>query len=62
MNRELTVTLTECTVFIFTLRTLARQPLQIKLNGPIHLLGRVEFMVWQIESDVKKENVIIYTV
>lgn len=55
MNRELTVTLTECTVFIFTLRTLVKQPLQIKLNGPIHWLVCVEFMLWQIEkNDVKR--------
>lgn len=60
MNRELTVTLTECTVFIFTLRTLVRQPLQIKLNGPIHWLVCVEFMLWEIDQGgVKKEKVTI---
>lgn len=57
MNRELTVTLTECTVFIFTLRTLVKQPLEIKLNGPTHWLVCAEFMLWQIEeNDVKKEK------
>lgn len=64
MNRELTVTLTECTVFIFTLRTLVKQPLEIKLNGPTHWLVCAEFMLWQIEeNDVKKEKqIIIYNV
>ncbi len=62
MNRKLTVTLTECTVFIFTLRTLVRQPLQIELNGSIHWLVCVEIVLRQIdEFDVKKEKV-IYTV
>lgn len=57
MNRELTVTLTERTVFIFTLRTLVKQPLEIKLNGPTHWLVCAEFMLWQIEeNDVKKEK------
>lgn len=63
MNRKLTVTLAECTVFIFTLRTLVRQPLQIELNGPIHWLECVEIMLLQIdERDVEEEKAIIYTV
>lgn len=63
MNRELTVTLTERTVFIFTLRTLVKQPLEIKLNGPTHWLVCAEFMLWQIEeNDVKKEKKNIYNV
>lgn len=57
MNREVTVTLTECTVFIFTWRTLERQPLQIELNGPIYRRECVEIVLWQIgESDVKSRR------
>lgn len=63
MNRELTVTLTECTVFIFTLRTLVRQPLQIKLNESLYWPVCAEIMLWQIDdNDEKKEKVTIYTV
>lgn len=57
MNTELTVTLTECTVFIFTWRTLDGQPLQIELNGSFYWLPCAEIVPGHTDvSDVKKEN------